>query len=144
MTYRLLEHTADVGIEATGADAGATLCEAARGLTHVLTGGGLHDHGRDGRSERAFFVEAPDRESLLVAFLSELLWLLESDGVLWAGGGVRLSDTTDGLRAEAGGNFVRFDPRRHGGGVEVKAVTYHDVRFGPDGEGWVARVILDL
>jgi SHS2 domain-containing protein len=32
----------------------------------------------------------------------------------------------------------------HGRGVEVKAVTYHDVGFARQGARWRLRVVLDL
>lgn len=144
MSHRTFEHTADVGVEATGPDAETVLVEAAHGLAEVIAGTTLHGHPREGLVERTFFVEAPDRESLLVAWLSELVWQFESERLLWAGGGVRLSQTEDGLRMDVGGNLARYDPARHGGGVEVKAVTYHGLFFGPHGDGWRARVILDI
>lgn len=118
--------------------------EAAHGLAEVIAGTRLHDHPREELVERVFFVEAPDRESLLVAWLSELVWLFESERLLWAGGGARLSTVEDAIRMDVAGNLARYDPAIHGGGVEVKAVTYHGVVFGPEGERWRARVILDI
>ncbi|HEX2065273.1 MAG TPA: archease [Candidatus Thermoplasmatota archaeon] len=145
MSFRLTDHTADLGIEADGASAEEALADAARGLTAVLCGHrDLHRLGRPDR-ELAFTVEAPDRVALLVAFLSELLWHFESSDLLWLGGGVSLGTGREGIaRLEARGNAVRHDPARHGRGVEVKAVTYHDVRFEPVGGRWHLRVLLDI
>jgi protein archease len=143
--FRLLEHTADLGIEATGGTAEEVLEQAALALTTILTGR-EHPHtlGRPERELR-FFVEATDREALAVAFLSELLWHFESQDLLWLGGGVRLHEGKDGLmRADAEGNAIVHDPSRHGQGVEVKAVTYHDLSFGREGKAWRLRVILDI
>jgi SHS2 domain-containing protein len=39
---------------------------------------------------------------------------------------------------------VRHDPARHGRGVEVKAVTYHGLRFGRTESGWELWVLLDI
>lgn len=144
--YHIFEHTADLGIEATGPDAGATLAEAALALTTVITGREhVHDLGRPDRELR-FVVEAPDRDAMAVAFLSELLWHFGSQDLVWLGGGVRMETTPDGLlRATAEGNAVVHDPTRHGQGVEVKAVTYHGLTFGPQSHGaWLLRVILDI
>lgn len=145
MPYRIFEHTADLGIEASGATAGDALADAALALTSILTGN-THPHllGRPDR-ELAFTVEAPDRGALAVAFLSELLWHLESQDLLWVGGGVHVTDGADGtLRAEARGNGVVHDAARHGSGVEVKAVTYHGLEFGRKGKEWTLKVILDI
>jgi SHS2 domain-containing protein len=133
----LFDHTADVGIEAFGSDAGAALANAGLGLAAVVL-------GRDPRAlrpqaEMTVEVEAPDREALVVAFLSELLWRLERDGLLWISGGVEVEEG----RARGKGNAVRLGAK-HGAGVEVKAVTYHELRFEPAPGGWRIRVILDI
>lgn len=144
MTYRLVDHTADLAIEAEAADAGACLAEAARALTEVLTG--RPPDARLADLPVAFAVEAPDAAALAVAFLAELVWLVEAEDLLWLQGGVRLTTAADGiLRAEAEGNGTRFEPNRSGRGVEVKAVTYHQVLFAQDARGlWRLRVLLDL
>lgn len=146
MPFRLLPHTADVGIEATGATREEALGSAALGLCTILTGRGHpHQLGRPDR-ELAFAVEAPDLPALAVAFLSEVLWLVEAEDALWVGGGVAIAPGPDGtLRAEAKGNAVAYDPVRHGRGTEVKAVTYHGLEFSkPDGGPWRLRVYLDI
>lgn len=145
MPFRIVEHTADVGIEAWGADAGACLADAGVGLTSLLTG---RDDPRVLRPDRELElrIEAPDLPALAVAFLSELLWRVESEDELWLGGGAQVGTTAQGLHeARATGNAVAYDPERHGRGVEVKAVTYHGLGFGPrpDG-GWRLKVLLDI
>lgn len=145
MPFRLVDHTADLAVEADGASAEEALEGAALGLTAVLTG--RPDPRTLGHPdcELAFTVEAPDRVALLVAFLSELLWHFESQDLLWVGGGVRLGRGRDGIaRLEARGNAVRHDAGLHGRGVEVKAVTYHDVRFEAAGGRWRVRALLDI
>lgn len=144
MTWRLVDHTADVAIEAEAPDAGGCLDQAALALTSVITGE-PDPRALGAETELRFAIEAPDDDSLLVAFLAELLWQCEAEDLLWTGGGVTVTDTPDGLRrADAAGNAVRFDQALHGRGVEVKAVTYHDLHFRRDGPQWSARVLLDI
>ena len=145
MSFRLVDHTADLAIEATAPTRDVCLADAAHGLAAVLTGRDrVEAHGLPEREVR-FVLEAPDADALAVAFLSELLWLFESEDLLWTGGGVKVTAGSGGtLRATATGNAVRHDPGRHGRGVEVKAVTYHGLRFGPDGKGWTLWVLLDI
>lgn len=146
MGFRLVDHTADLAIEAEAATREAVLEQAALGLTAVLTGRPrAHELARPER-EVSFRVDAPDEAALVVAFLSELLWLHESEDLLWLGGGVEVVELPDGgLRLGAHGNAAVHDPVRHGRGVEVKAVTYHGLRFGrePAG-GWGLWVLLDI
>jgi SHS2 domain-containing protein len=143
LSFRLFEHTADLGIEAKGETADEALAQAALALTSVLTGKpSAHALGRpDGAMH--FVVEAPDHGALAVAFLSEVLWHFEAQDQLWVGGGVRVTKSQDGLRAEADGNAVMHEARM-GRGVEVKAVTYHELHFARERDGWLLRVILDI
>jgi SHS2 domain-containing protein len=144
--FRLVDHTADLAIAAEAATREAVLEEAALGLAAVLTGRPrAHELARPDR-EVSFRVDAPDEAALVVAFLSELLWLHESEDLLWLGGGVTITPLPDGsLRLAAHGNAVVHDPVRHGRGVEVKAVTYHGLRFGREPSGaWGLWVLLDI
>lgn len=142
--FRLADHTADLAIEATGADRGEALAQAALGLTAVLTGRQDAHAARPEREVR-FVVEAPDLDALAVAFLAELLWLHESEDLLWLGGGVAVEQEPSGMwRATAAGNGARHDPARHGRGVEVKAVTYHGLSYARDGAHWRLWVLLDI
>ena len=144
--FRLVDHTADLAIEADAATREAVLEEAALGMTAVLTGRPRAHEGVRPDREVSFRVEAPDPAALVVAFLSELLWLHESEDLLWLGGGVAITDLADGtLRLDAHGNAAVHDPVRHGRGVEVKAVTYHGLRFGRQSSGaWGLWVLLDI
>lgn len=142
--HRLVDHTADLAIEATGATRDEALAEAALGLASVLTGR-PQQHGLHPDREVRFVLEAPDQDALAVAFLAELLWLHESEDILWLGGRVRVEDTNTGLvRVTADGNGIHHDPARHGRGVEVKAVTYHGLQFGRVGKEWRLWVLLDI
>lgn len=143
MGWKLWDHTADVGIDADGDDPGDCLAMAAHALTEVVTGRSQRLPNRGGEAHDVC-VEAPDHGALAVAFLSEVLWLMESQGLLWLSGGVHVEAGGDGYIARAGANMVRHDPRSHGRGVEVKAVTYHDLFFGRDGNRWRLRVVLDI
>lgn len=146
MPYRLVDHTADLAIEATGPSRDAVLQDAALGLTQVLAGIAPDRIGAQAERKVSFHVDAPDPASLVVAFLSELLWLHESEDLLWLGGRVAVSSLDDGgVRAQAEGQALVHDPTRHGRGVEVKAVTYHGLEFGAGADGqWRLWVLLDV
>lgn len=143
VTWRLVPHTADVGIEAEGADAGECLAEAALAMSHILTG----QDPAAWTPERVeqLKVEAPDLASLAVAFLAELVWLRDTRDLLWAGGTVRVEDVGEVWRASVAMQAVRHHAATHGVGVEVKAVTYHRLEYGPGPGGrWRLRLYVDL
>jgi SHS2 domain-containing protein len=129
--------TADVGIWASGPTAAALL----EGLARALYGLLVDPRGVRPLEERSVRAEGGDAEELAVAFLGELLLLAEADGFL----GRRVRATTRGRPATSVTARVvgeRFDPARHTARTEVKAITYHDLRFDP--RAGRARVIVDL
>jgi SHS2 domain-containing protein len=86
-------------------------------------------------ARRQISVQAPDRASLLVEFLGELVFLADTAGFVGDRAEIRLEG--DRLEARIDGRLTRVDPL-------VKAATYHDLRFERSGEVWDARVVLDV
>lgn len=143
MAFRLLEHTADVAIEATGPDAGTALAEAGTALASLVLDQ-ADPCGLVAPEPLDLSVVAPDLPALAVAFLGELLWHLESEDLLWVRGTVEVVREGSGRRATARGHGLRLGPEAHGQGVEVKAVTYHDLVFEEAPLGWRLHVLLDV
>ncbi len=93
------------------------------------------------REERAVSASAEDAASLVVAFLSELLLLKETEGFI--GREIRartLGRPPTAIVASVTGE--PFDPDRHPARADVKAVTFHALVFDPDHRR--ARVIVDI
>jgi protein archease len=134
--FEILEHTADVGIEATGDSCEEAFAAAAEGLATIL-GAWFPGTGE----LREVIVEAPDREALLVGWLDELIYLHEAEDLVFGGFDVR----TVGERELAAAVRARLAAGREVEGTGVKAATFHrlEVAQRPDGS-WVARVYLDV
>mgnify|MGYP001409022397 FL=1 len=130
------EHTADIGLAVEAPSLEAAFGEAALALVEVITGRALPPV----EQRRTLEVMAESREQLLVQFLSRLLVEFDGDGFL--PGRVQVSLTSAGsLTATLEG--ATWESVRDGYGVEVKAISYHDlqVESGPPAQ---LRVILDL
>ncbi|MEI6796641.1 MAG: archease [Methanomassiliicoccales archaeon] len=113
----MLEHTADIMIEATGRDLAECFSNAAYALfDQMLDASTVED-----REQVTFEVESDDLESLFYNFLSEFLYLHDARRLVFGRFDVTL--TKDKVSCVAGGE--RFDPTRHEGRREVKAITYH-------------------
>lgn len=137
MSWRVLAHTADSGAEIEAPDLEGLFADAARALvTLVLEEGEIQP-----RETVEIRLAADDLPSLLVAWLSELLFLVDTRGFLASWFRFRHLDGTT-LEAEVLGEPL--DPERHGAGREVKAVTWHDLAVEPGPAGWTARVLFDL
>ncbi|HEU4758345.1 MAG TPA: archease [Dehalococcoidia bacterium] len=132
-----MEHTADAGIVVHAADLPELFANAALGMFALMAE--LADV-REGE-EREIAVEARDRETLLVRWLTELLYYLDAEEMLFKRFEVQeLSETA--LRARAFGE--RIDPARHRLHFGVKAVTRHLLRIEPEDGGYRATVLFDI
>ncbi|HVL64879.1 MAG TPA: archease [Actinomycetota bacterium] len=134
MAFEILEHTADVGVRAVGDTREASFEEAARGLAHIA---GIWTEGSGEIVE--VDLDGEDDGSLLVDWLSELLWLHDARDALVSS--VRVVPREEGIRCR-----VELVPRgrRETEGTQVKAVTYHGLRVDEEGGRWVAVVYLDV
>ena len=86
-------------------------------------------------------LEAEDRESLLVEWLNEILFLIETENLLFSCFEVALSSETR-LSATVAGEPL--DTEKHDLKTQVKAVTLHDLIVKKTGSSWVAQVIFDV
>ncbi len=90
------------------------------------------------RDTRQIAVEAPQRETLLVRWLTELLYFVDAEEMLFHRFEVQeLSDTR--LRASAYGE--RIDRERHELHMGIKAVTRHMLEITKE-DGWLRATIL--
>jgi protein archease len=135
--FEIFEVTADQGIRAWGQDLPEVFTNAARGLWSLMVEPGTV------RPRLAYPVraEASDRETLLVAWLNELLYLYETQGVALA------EFTITRLEAESLEATVTGEPldrERHPPVGHVKAVTYHMLSLQHTVAGWEAQVVVDV
>lgn len=138
--YRFLDHTADAKFEAFGATLEEAFGNAALAVASVMWD--WHRVAR--RTSIPVEASGPDRERLLLDFLEEVLYLLDTRGFLLAGvENVAIRETEDGWRLSA--DFLGdADPGRYEIAGEVKAVTLNDMRV-ESGPGRASvQVVIDL
>ena len=135
--FEILEHTADIGFRAWGANPGELFANAARAMMAIAE----EDDPVSQESERLIEIAGEDYPSLLVNWLSELLYLFDSNE--FVAGTIEVeSIKPDYLKARLTGE--PRDPARHRWKLIVKAVTYHGLEVGDSEAGWTARVFLDI
>lgn len=140
MTWRTLDHTADVALEVEAASWPELLGEAALAFGAWTSGGSLTPALHE--TERALAVAGADRVETWVRFWRELLRLWTVEGFLAAHARVEVS--ADGLAVRARVGCVSagaLDPARC---LDVKAVTWHAATVEQRGERWVGTIVLDL
>lgn len=135
--YRVVAHTADVGVQIHAASLAGLLEDAGRGLFEVIAG----DLGRiEPRVAERFIIAGGDPTWLLVDWVSELHAAFELRRMLYAEFAVTLGPA--GLDATVRGE--PYAPGRHSLAHEVKAVTLHGLDVRHDLTGWEATLILDV
>jgi len=135
--FRTLEHTADVGFEAFGSTREEVFANAARALINLIVD---LDTIRPSR-EVTLQIHGTDPESVLVNWLSELLFLHDAERWLFRDFEVQ-SLHDDSLSALAHGE--KFRPSRHQAKLMVKAITYHQLALEKTPQGWRAQVYVDI
>ncbi|MBR2092688.1 MAG: archease [Candidatus Methanomethylophilaceae archaeon] len=115
--YILIDHTADLMVKAFGstveecfANAGFALFDQTVDLANVGTSEEVH-----------FEVEGMDDEDMLYSFLSELLFMLDCDEMVFK----ELKVCFDGNKVVCDGRGEKLDRSKHRTRSEIKAVTYH-------------------
>jgi SHS2 domain-containing protein len=135
--FEILDHPADIGFRAFGGTATELFENAALALISIASEIG------DVAARHEYFLEATgtDQESLLVAWLSEVLYWFDGKRITFC----RFRITTigpHGLTAVAYGE--PRNPIRHRFRPIVKAVTWHQLKVRKTRKGWMAEVYLDI
>lgn len=122
--YKLLDHTADLMVEAYGetleecfANAGYALFDQTVDLSTVSPEGEIN-----------FEIEEDVAEDRLYSFLSELLFIEDCDNFIVCGLDVKF----DGNKVVCRGRGETLDRSKHRLKSEIKAVTYHMMNIDPD------------
>lgn len=136
-SYEFLDHTADVGVRAWGNSLPELFVNVVRGMIEIM----VDVDKVVPRVTRQIDIEAEDRESLLMEWLNETIYLIETENLIFCD--FRILHMTDTrLSAQIAGEPL--DETKQNLKTQVKAATYHDLRVGKDKSTWFAQVILDV
>jgi SHS2 domain-containing protein len=172
MGYRILDHTADIGVEVHGATLADLFSQAAFALVDLLT-----DRGAlTGETERIIRVEGADLEDLWINYLREILYQFNGESFLLkdipeinftsptkiqhspapAPTEARKLSTlkeininksegkAEKICLEASLRGAPYNPCRHTIKTEIKAVTYHRAEVKQTPAGWQGVFIVDV
>ena len=135
--FSLIDHPADLGVEARGDTLAEAFEQAATGLMSVI----LDLSSVETRVSREVFLEASDLEHLLIKWLAEVLYLY--DGEKFVSREFSISQLQqNSLRATLLGET--FVAEKHVTRLDVKAVTYHQLLVEETDTVSRIRVFLDI
>lgn len=136
MGFEEIAHTADWALRVWADDLDGLFTEAARGM-NALSGA---KQAEGPQVKRTFTAEATDAESLLVTFLSELVYAAEQDQLTFTRFHVETFESSKmlNLRVEMeGGKIAALDK-------SIKAVTYHNLQIRQTGRGYEVEIVFDV
>ena len=139
-----IPHTADIQIRVFGKTVKELFANALYGMFQVIEPRTDSCEVNDGRLvckelpiKREIEVSAPDKEALLVDFLSEALYLSDVyNEAYFDADFAKFSD--DALRGTIKGISI------HGFNVEIKAVTYHGMKIEQVDGVWQTDIVFDV
>lgn len=130
--FEEIPHTADWAMHVWASDLPSLFEEAARGM-NTLAGVKFFE-GK--YINKHFETEAPDSESLLVAFLSELIYFQEQENLGFSKFDIRIFDSRISVDME--GTPIKSVAKA------IKAVTYHNLKISKTARGLEVEIVLDV
>jgi SHS2 domain-containing protein len=121
-SFEIFDHTADTGIIAYGKHLKHAFENAALGMFSLIT----DLEGIENDRTRKIDINAPDRESLLVSWLNELIYLFDVENLIFSKFDI-ISLDDKALSAIVHGEKV--DRSRHEIRTGIKAATYHMLKI---------------
>lgn len=142
--HTFIDHTGDVGLKIWGADIPDLFCEAALAMCSLIFEAKPVLEGK----EIDIRVESADRDALLLKWLKEILFLIETERIVFSQFHIENHNFTQKdastyvLEAKAYGEPL--NAARHSICKEIKAVTYHHFYVRKNGEWWESAVVFDI
>lgn len=137
MGFEAFDVSGDAGLRVWGESLEDALESAASGLYALITD---PSNVREVKTVEVS-INKDTLEGLVVSWLNELIYFFDAHGFLGKRAVVKRL-TKDALEADVHGED--FDPERHGGGLLIKAATYHGLRVLREEGFWRFEVILDI
>lgn len=135
--YEVFEHTADIGLHAYGHTLPELFTNAASGMESLM----VAPTQIAATVSREVSVEGHDLVSLLVSWLNALIFLFDTEYLLFSQ--FEMLDFT-GTQLQARVTGEAYNANCHDLSSAIKAVTWHEASVQPTAEGYQARIIFDI
>jgi SHS2 domain-containing protein len=130
--FEEVEHVADAAVRAYGHDWPELLVNAALGMFSLLS----HWDESSTSVQRTVSLHSVDRETLLVDWLSELLYLHEMESVVFFD--FKMEEATATSLAAVIKGTTEWQPR-----TAIKAVTFNELHVAQTPQGYTATIVFD-
>ncbi len=142
--FKIVDHTADVGIEMWGETPQAVLEAAALGMLSLI----VNLKNVKYHIEKTLVIEADSLEDLLLNWLREILYIQERERIVFSG----VSIPTEKFSCSKSDKYCfygllkgeKLNLKRHDICMEIKAVTRHQMFFQKKSQLWRAGILFDI
>jgi len=140
MPFEYFEVTAEVGMRAWGSNLSEAFAEAARALFELMVDTAAV------RPQQTLTVElsAESREVLLADWLNRLILERDRTGCVFSEFSVTISQSAEGFVLVGQARGERLDRERHDPRIDVKAVTYNNLRVLQQPDRVCVECVLDI
>lgn len=141
-SFKVIEHTADVGLNVYGKDKEELFINAARGMSYLIVGSAIEI--APNKSKKYYNIESTgtDVEDLLINWLEDLLFIHNTEFIIFTDFLISAM-TEEAIKAKAEAIKLKGSPYRIT--TEIKAVTYHNLRVSQKQCGrWEGTVVFDI
>jgi SHS2 domain-containing protein len=133
---KVIDFSGDVGLVIRGNNMEEVFENAAKGLYKLISPSDFAP-----KTSIKITLTSIDKESLLVNWLNELIFLFDAKGFIGCKAVFeKLNDNE--LVASIWGDY--FDKDKHKSGILIKAATYHNLVFKKEQQGLLAQIIFDI
>jgi len=136
MGFKFIPHTSDVKFEASGKDLNELFASSAKALFSAM----LELKNVNLLAEKKIELKANDLEHLLHDWLEELIFIFDTESLVFSKFEVKIKGNT--LSAKAFGEPL--DRQRHQPSIGVKAVAYSPLEVKKTKAGYKATVVVDV
>jgi SHS2 domain-containing protein len=135
MSFVEISHTADVKIQIHAPTLEALFSDACDAIMQIIYG-----TSRKGILKKDIAITSQDIDSLLLDFLSEVLFVSEVEEIVFSKADVHIDGTN--LHAELEGE--PFNRQKHAKGTEVKGISYSGLSIRHDANGFMVEILFDV
>jgi SHS2 domain-containing protein len=137
VNYKIIDHTADLGIMVKGPDEKGLFVNAAYAMTDLMVKGDITTK----TVNKDISIKGVDFPDLMVKWLGEILYLFNGEKLLVHS--IKIKSISP-IMLQSTLTFSTFEPKHHQVKREIKAATYHQIFVDKVNEGWKARIIFDI
>jgi SHS2 domain-containing protein len=143
--YKYLEHSTDAFVQAHGSGLEELFENCAKGLVNIM----FDIDKVEDRESVTITAEGEDLENLLYDWLEKVLLKILIEQIVPSRFSIEISEKYSNvagktylITAQVGGEKVSYD--KHNYKIEIKAITYHDLKIQRIGASHIATFLVDL